>query len=76
MAELEKHEITLIDRIYSGDYTIQNRMTMQVEKKTVDLLYEGDGYYIISPGNRPDSLRAGNEVVVSGRNVHDGMVLE
>lgn len=49
---------------------------MQVEKKTVDLLYEGDGYYIVSPGNRPDSLRAGNEVVVSGRNVHDGMVLE
>ena len=34
MAELEKHEIPLIDRIYSGDYTIQNRMTMQAEKKT------------------------------------------
>lgn len=34
MAELEKHEITLIDHIYSGDYTIQNRMTMQAEKET------------------------------------------
>lgn len=34
MAELEKHEIPLIDRIYSGDYTVQNRMTMQVEKQT------------------------------------------
>lgn len=30
----EKHEITLIDHIYSGDYTIQNRMTMQAEKET------------------------------------------
>lgn len=49
---------------------------MQVERKTVDLLYEGDGYYIVSPGNRADSLRAGNEVVVSGRNIHEGMVLD
>ena len=48
---------------------------MQVERKTVDLLYEGDGYYIVSPGNRADSLRAGNEVVVSGRSIHEGMVL-
>ena len=34
MAELEKHEIPLIDRIFDGDFTIQNRMTMQAEKKT------------------------------------------
>lgn len=36
MAELEKHEIPLIDRIYTGDYTVQERMTVQVEKKSVD----------------------------------------
>lgn len=36
MAELERHEIPLIDRIYSGDFTIQRRMTLQLEKKSAE----------------------------------------
>lgn len=34
MAELEKHEIPMIDHIYTGDYTVQERMTVRVEKKS------------------------------------------
>lgn len=36
MAELERHEIPLIDRIYSSDFTIQCRMTLRLEKKIAE----------------------------------------
>lgn len=49
---------------------------MQVEKKTVEVLYSTGDYYIVAVESRADALRAGNEIIVSGRGLEDGMLLQ
>ncbi len=39
MAEIEKNEIHLIENIYSGKYTVENRMTLSVGVRTADGAY-------------------------------------
>lgn len=49
---------------------------MQVEKKLVEVLYSAGDYYIVAVGSDAGSLRAGNEIIVSGRHLEDGMLLD
>lgn len=48
--------------------------SLQVEKKMVDILVNTGEYYIVEEGSSVDSLRAGNEIVVSGRNIREGLL--
>lgn len=48
---------------------------MQVEKKYVDIIYNDGDYYVVAIGTDADSLRAGNEIIVSGRNIEEGEIL-
>lgn len=48
---------------------------MQVEKKGVQVLYSAGEYYIVAIETDADALRAGNEIIVSGRNLEDGKLL-
>lgn len=48
--------------------------SFQVEKKYVDILTDSGDYYIVDVSTGVNSLRAGNEVIVSGRNVREGIL--
>lgn len=47
----------------------------QMERKTVEILYTGDDFYLVAAGNEGGSLRAGNELIVAGKNLKDGNVV-
>lgn len=46
-----------------------------MELKTVEILYEGEDFYLVAAENEGGSLRAENEVIISGRNLGDGNVV-
>ena len=48
---------------------------MQLERKEITVLYHGDGYCLVERETRPDALREGNTVVVSGENLYEGKVM-
>lgn len=58
----------------NGDTFVYVLSSLQVEKKTVDILVNAGDYYIVDEGSSVDSLRAGNEIVVSGRNIREGLL--
>ena len=39
----------------------------------IEILTRADDYYLVEAGDAADSLREGNEVVVGGRQVTEGM---
>ncbi len=47
----------------------------QMERKTVDILYTGEDFYLVEAGSEGGSLRAGNELIVSGKDLKDGNVV-
>jgi putative membrane fusion protein len=47
----------------------------QMERKLVDILYTGEDFYLVEAGSEGSSLRAGNELIISGKNVKDGNVV-
>ena len=47
----------------------------QMEKKTVEILYTGEDFYLVAAGNEGGSLRAGNDLIVSGKNLGNGNVV-
>ena len=46
-----------------------------MEMKGVEILYEGEDFYLVAAENEGGSLRADNEVIVSGRGLGDGNVV-
>ena len=49
---------------------------MQLERKDVEIIYAGDGFVIVRRGSEPGSLREGNTVVVSGKDLYEGKIME
>ena len=47
----------------------------QMERKIVDILYTGEDFYLVESGSEGSSLRAGNELIISGKNLKDGNVV-
>ena len=47
----------------------------QMERKLVDILYTGEDFYLVEAGSEGSSLRAGNELIISGKNLKDGNVV-
>lgn len=48
----------------------------QAEKKFVNVLTTGDDYYLVSVDTDADALREGNTVIVSGKDIYKGKVIE
>lgn len=47
----------------------------QIEEKQVEIIYQTGDYCLVARGSESNSLRAGNEIVVSGKNLTDGKVV-
>jgi hypothetical protein len=47
-----------------------------VDVKYVETVCQSGDYYIVDIGSAADSLREGNEIIVSGKNVQAGMIVE
>lgn len=47
----------------------------QLEEKPVQIIYQTGDYCLVARGTESNSLRAGNEIVVSGKNLADGKVV-
>ena len=47
-----------------------------LERKDIDIIYTGDGFCIAARSAAPDALREGNTIVVSGRDLHEGKLME
>jgi len=48
---------------------------MQLERKELDIIYSDAGFVIARRGSEPNSLREGNTVVVSGKDLYEGKVM-
>lgn len=49
---------------------------MQLERKTVNILYTGSDFVIVEREARADALREGNTVVVTGKDLYEGKLME
>ena len=49
---------------------------MQLERKSVTVLYTGDGFCVVERGSASDALREGNTIVVSGTELYEGKVMQ
>ncbi len=52
------------------------RTGVKAEKKYVEILYEAESFYLAAPGADAASLREGNEIIVSARELYDGKIME
>ncbi len=60
----------------SGDAWVWTVTAMQLERKAVEVLYTDEDFAIIADSAEPNALRSGNTVVVSGRDLYEGKVME
>ncbi len=60
----------------SGEAWVWTVTAMQLERKSVELLYIDDDFALIAQSAAADALRAGNTVVVSGKDLYEGKVME
>ena len=49
---------------------------MQLERKELNIIYCDEDFVIAAPNGDADTLRAGNTVVVSGKDLYEGKVIE
>lgn len=49
---------------------------MQMERKDIEIIYAADDYVLVARGSEPGSLREGNTVVVSGKDLYEGKIME
>lgn len=49
---------------------------MQLERKTIQIVYAADDFVIVQRESTPRALREGNIVVVSGKDLYEGKVIE
>ena len=60
----------------SGESWLWTVTAMQLEKKRVEVLYTDKDVAIIAQSPAADALRDGNTVVVSGKDLYEGKVME
>ena len=60
----------------SGESWVWTVTAMQLERKRVEALYADSDIAIIAVSAAPNALRDGNTVVVSGRDLYEGKVME
>ena len=57
-------------------YYVFVRTGVKAEKKTVEILYEAESFYLAAVGTGAASLREGNEIIVSAGDLYDGRIME
>ena len=57
----------------NGETFVYVMSSLQIEEKTVEILADAGDYYIVAAAPEVDALRAGNEIIVSGKNVKAGI---
>jgi len=86
---LRKQKVEIIDNAYSGIRVPRKAMHtdgenayvyvvtgLQAEKKTVTILLDtGDFYIVEAETARENSLRAGDQIIISGKDLYDGKVV-
>ena len=60
----------------SGEAWVWTVTAMQLERKEVELLYIDDDFALIAQSSAGNALRDGNTVVVSGRDLYEGKIME
>ena len=60
----------------TGDTYVWCITAMQLERKDVTVLYADDDFAVIAESNAADALRDGNTVVVSGKDLYEGKIME
>ncbi len=60
----------------SGEAWVWTVTAMQLERKQVELLYIDDDFALIAQSPAANALRDGNTVVVSGKDLYEGKVME
>ena len=60
----------------SGEAWVWTVTAMQLERKQVELLYIDDDFALIAQSPTANALRDGNTVVVSGKDLYEGKVME
>ena len=48
----------------------------QLEKKPIEIIYQTDSYCLVAQSTDSNALRAGNDIVVSGKGLSDGRVIK
>lgn len=48
----------------------------QLESKPVEIIYQTGDYCLVARGTQSNALRAGNEIIVTGKNLSDGKVVD
>ena len=48
----------------------------QLEKKPIEIIYQTDDYCLVTQSAESNALRAGNEIVVTGKGLSDGQVVK
>ena len=52
------------------------RTGVKAEKKYVEILFEADSFFLAATGTEAASLREGNEIIVSAKDLYDGKIME
>lgn len=72
----EKNEDTGLMEMVTKNY-IFTVTGLQAEKKYINIIWESADYYLAEISAKdPASLREGNEIILTGREIYDGMLLE
>lgn len=48
----------------------------QAEKKTIEIVWETENYYLVAESGQDRALREGNEIIVSANDLYDGKIME
>lgn len=60
----------------TGESYVWTITAMRLERKEIEIVYEGEDFVIVRRGSGPDALREGNTVVVSGSELYEGKIME
>lgn len=60
--------------VEDGQTFVYVMSSLQIEKKSVEILKDAGEYYIVAAGTDANALRPGNEIVVSGKNIQEGIL--
>ena len=58
-----------------GTYFVYTLSAGTVGRRSAELIYTGDGFCLAEPGTAGDTLREGETVILSGKDIYEGKVL-
>lgn len=65
-----------IHRDEDGTAYVYTMTGIQAERKNIEISYEGSDFCLVEPSGDADTLRDGNDIIISGKDLYDGKVME